>query len=425
MVEVPVLTRPHLVLTDARAHDRVVGRIVSQGLEHELRLERRTGLGRVVVERVLLLPTAERRLPLRRVGHRPSAVEHPADRRHQLLDDEAAVADDRHVGLAVLAELGGVDVDVDHLGVRRELVELAGDPVVEPGAEGDQQVGLLERHDGRVVAVHARHAQGQLVVVGERTPGHERRHDPDVGELGQLAQRLGRPGLEDAAAGVDHRPLGGEDQLGSVLDLAGMPLGRRLVAGQARRDLLVARPVPLHRGARVGRVDDVLGDVDQHRTGTPGRGDVERLTDDAGDVGGVGDQVVVLRDRHRDAGRVALLERIGADRAVGHLPGDADHRHRVEVGVGERRHDVGRRGAGRDHADTGLARHVRIALGHVAGALFVAHQDVADRRVDDRVVHREDRAARQAEDDLDTFHLECLDEGLSPVELHDLLLWSV
>ena len=38
----------------------------------------------------------------------------------QLLDDEAAVADDRHVGTADLAELGGVDVDVDDLGVGGE-----------------------------------------------------------------------------------------------------------------------------------------------------------------------------------------------------------------------------------------------------------------------------------------------------------------
>jgi hypothetical protein len=40
-----------------------------------------------------------------------------ADRLDQLLDDQAAVADDRHVGPADLAELGRVDVDVDDLGV--------------------------------------------------------------------------------------------------------------------------------------------------------------------------------------------------------------------------------------------------------------------------------------------------------------------
>ena len=59
----------------------------------------------------------------------------------ELLDDEPAVADDRHVGAADLAQLGRVDVDVDDLGVGGEAVDLAGDPVVEAGAEGDEQVG--------------------------------------------------------------------------------------------------------------------------------------------------------------------------------------------------------------------------------------------------------------------------------------------
>ena len=72
------------------------------------------------------------------------------------------------------------------------------------------------RRDRGVVAVHAGHAEAQRVVVGERAAGHQRGDDVDVGQLGQLAQRLGGPGLEDAAAGVDHRALGGQDQLGRL-----------------------------------------------------------------------------------------------------------------------------------------------------------------------------------------------------------------
>ena len=70
-------------------------------------------------------------------------------------------------------------------------VDLAGDPVVEARAEGDEQVGLLHRGDRGVVAVHARHAEAQRVVVGERAAGHQRGDDVDAGELGELAQRLG------------------------------------------------------------------------------------------------------------------------------------------------------------------------------------------------------------------------------------------
>ena len=66
---------------------------------------------------------------------------------------------------------------------------------------------------GGGVAVHAGHAEAQRVVVGERAAGHQRGDDVDVGQLGQLAQRLGGARLEDAAADVEDRALGGEDQL--------------------------------------------------------------------------------------------------------------------------------------------------------------------------------------------------------------------
>ena len=56
-----------------------------------------------------------------------------------------------------------------------------------------------------------------------------------------------------------------------------------------------------------------------------------------------------------------------------------------------------------------------IALGHVAGALLVSDQDVADRRVDDRVVDRENRPTRQAEHDVHALFLEGTDEGSAAV----------
>ena len=87
----------------------------------------------------------------------------------------------------------------------------------------------------------------------------------------------------------------------------------------------------------------------------------------------------------------------------------------------ERRDDVGRRGTARDHRDAGPAGRVRVARRHVPGALLVAHEDVADRRVDERVVDGEDRSAREAEHDLHAFHLETLDEGLGSGQLHDFL----
>ena len=173
-------------------------------------------------------------LPRAGVGLRGPAVEQLADRPHDLRRHVAAVADDRHVGSAHLALLGGVDVDVDDLGLGREAVDLAGDAVVEAGAEGDEQVAALHRRHGGGVAVHARHAQRQRVVVGEGAACHQRGDDVDAGQLGELAHLLGGAGLEHAAADVEHRALGGEDHLRRLLDHARVALRGRPVAGQRR-----------------------------------------------------------------------------------------------------------------------------------------------------------------------------------------------
>ena len=332
-----------------------------------------------------------------------------AHRLHHLLDDETAVADDRHVGPAHLAELGGVDVDVDDLGALREAVELAGDAVVEARPQRDEQVGLLHRGDRGVVAVHAGHAQAPLVVVGERAARHQGGDHGEAGELDQLAQRLGGACLQDAAAGVDHRALRLAHEPGGVLDLLGVALGGGLVAGEVDR----LGPVPVHR-----LVGDVLGHVDEHRAGTAGGRHVERLPHHPRDVGGVGDEPVVLGDRHGDADGVGFLERVGADHRVRHLPGHDDQGDAVHVGVAQRRDDVGRRRAARDHGHARAPGGVGVPLRHVPGALLVAHEDVADRRVDERVVDREDRTAGKAEHDLGVFHLEALDERLGAGELH-------
>ena len=180
--------------------------------------------------------------------------------------------------------------------------------------ERDEQVGALHRGDRRVVAVHARHAEAERVRVGEGAAGHQRGDDVDVAQLGQLAQRLGGPGLEDAAAGVDHRALGAQDQLGRLADLAGVALGGGLVAGQARpaRRRRRASTTPWREFGFFGSTMS-LGMSSSTGPGPAGGGDVERLADGPRDVGRRGDQLVVLGDRPGDADRVALLEGVGAD----------------------------------------------------------------------------------------------------------------
>ncbi len=173
-----------------------------------------------------------------------------------------------------------------------------------------------------------------------------------------------------------------------------MRSGHRPVAGQVQR----GRPdvTGEHRGRCL---QDVLGQVDQDRPGPARRGDVERLGDRAGDLIGGLDKEVVFGDRHRDAADVSFLEGVGADRRARHLAGDRHHRHRIHVGIRDRRDQVRRARPGRRDAHPHPSGGLGIALGGVPGTLLVADQDVAEAfGVVQRVVQREDRAAGDAED---------------------------
>ena len=214
--------------------------------------------------------------------------------------------------------------------------------------------------------------------------------------LDQLAQQfrgLGS-GIDDAAAGIDHRTFGGGEQRHGLADLRGIALHPRRVGhmhvGLARR--VIGADRELH----------VLGHVDEDRSGTAGAGDVERLVQHFGEIVDVAHQPVVLGAGPGDADGVAFLERVVADQVRRHLAGDADQRDRIHQRVRQRRHHVGgARSRGHQH-HARLAGGARIALGGVAGALLVPHQDVLELALLEKlVIDRKHRAAGIAEDMLD------------------------
>ena len=188
-----------------------------------------------------------------------------------------------------------------------------------------------------------------------------------------------------------------------------MRFGVRLVAGQVDLRRPAEGALPLQH---------VLRDVDEHRTRTAGRRDVERLGDRPRDVVAVADQEVVLGDRHGDAGDVGFLEGVGADQPTADLTGDGHYRDRVHVGIGQRRDQVGGAWARRRHAHADFAGGVRISTGRMARALLVADQHVSQLlRVEKRVVDRQHGTAGDAEDDVDVEFLQRPDHGLCTSEL--------
>ncbi len=98
----------------------------------------------LVGQRVLRLPAVDLRMP----GSQIAAVKlcqlllALSGLQHHLGQYVLDVADDRQVDTDILLDRGRVDVDMDDLGVRRKGGDLAGDPVVEAGADGDEQVAM-------------------------------------------------------------------------------------------------------------------------------------------------------------------------------------------------------------------------------------------------------------------------------------------
>ena len=124
-------------------------------------------------------------------------------------------------------------------------------------------------------------------------------------------------------------------------------------------------------------------------------------------------EIIVLGAAAGDAGRVAFLERVGADEVGRHLAGDAHERNRIAKRVGEAGDGVGRAGARGDEENADLAGRAGVALRGVGRALLMAHEDVAQLvLMEDGVVNRQHRAAGIAEHHLDALVLQRLDDHL-------------
>ena len=369
LLELQELRRPHLVLAHFGG-DVVVAvlDVVIEPLERVLRLDRLVVL--LVGEAVARPPAvdlAPPRLQRLEIGARLPGLPHP----DQLLQRVAGIAHDRQIDPHVLVDRAGIDIDVDLLGMGRELGKLAGDAIVEARADIDQHVAVIHRQVGFVGAVHAQHAEELLVRRGKRAESHQGVGDGIAGHVDELGEQLGRlrPGIDHAAAGVEDRLLGIGDQLDGLLDLRMLGLDLRTVA------LVLHRFVGRHIVVLVHQ--HVLGQVDHDRPRSARARDVEGLVDRACEIGDRLHEIIVLGAGPRDARRVRLLEGVIADQMGRHLAGQADHGDGIHQRVGEPGHGVGGARTGRHKHHAHLAGRARIAFRGMDGRLLVAHQDMA------------------------------------------------
>ena len=306
-----------------------------------------------------------------RQGHRVRTLLVLLEQARHVGQHAAHRADDRNVHPHILGDGRGVHVQVNDGGVGAELLDLAGDAVIEAGADGEEDIRLVHRHVGFVGAVHAEHAQEPRVRHGEGPQPHEGAGDGETRLLDQVAQGLGGLAQDDAAAGVEHRPLGLEQDVHSLLDLPRVPLQRRAVG--AHLDVL---------GVVVGDLDlgvgDILGDIHEHRPRPARRRNVKGLADGQRQVMHILDQVVVLDPGAGDADRVHLLEGVTADHGGRHLPGQDHHGDGVHEGGGDAGDGIGGARARGDQGDATATGGAGVAIRAMGGGLLVTDQDVLD-----------------------------------------------
>ena len=324
------------------------------------------------------------------------------------LEDVGGVAHHRQVHLDVLVDLAGVDVDLDDGGLFGEGAGFQGHTVGEPGADGHHHVGLAHRAVGGVAAVHADHPQAEGVIVGHHAGAHQGVGGGDAGLVDQVPQGLAAGSAADAAAKVDHRPLGAVDDVGG-------PGHFLFVKGGDGADGL---GLPGGELALVG--GDILGDIHQHRALAAALGDAEGGPHGVGQVLHTADGEVVLGDGHGDALDVGLLEAVPAQQVGGNVAGEGHHGDAVHIGGGDAGDQVGgaRAAGGQHHA--GAAGGAGIAVRRVGRALLVGGQHMGDAVgiLVQFIVEVEHCAPRVAEDGIDPLLAQHLHENLRTVEQH-------
>ena len=280
------------------------------------------------------------------------------------------VTQDRDINADHFVNRGCINVDMRLGGFWGERIDAPRNPVVKARADIDHQITVVHRHVGLVKSVHPQHTQPFVARRGVGTKAHERGCDRKASGLDQFAQQLAGSGagIDDAAAGIEHRPLGFFHRASQLGDRVYIAFDLRGVMALALGLFRIGARSELH----------VLGNIDQNGAGAARHGHVKRLMYDTGQFVGLFHQPVMFGAGARDTYSVGFLECIRTDHECRHLPRQHDNRDAVHQGVGQPGHSVGRTGARCHQRHAGFTSGPCIAFGGMHSTLFMAHQHVAN-----------------------------------------------
>ena len=285
----------------------------------------------------------------------------------QLSEDQLCVPDDAGVHLDVLVDLRRIDVDLEDLGILRELGGIARHPVAEPGAHNNQKIRLSDAEVGGLGSVHSHHAGVELVGAVKGALAHQAVRHRCLYLVGKGPQLVRGIGDDGAAAHKDKGLAGFADHLNGLLHVL-LPDGVALAY-----DLRRLLPL-IFTGGRC----HILGNINEHRSRPPGLGDGEGTAYHLGQTVYILYDKVILGNGHGHACDVHLLEAVLSQKAVAHIAGDGNHRHGIHIRCGNARYQVRRSRSGGGHADAHPARGPGISVRGVGRPLLVGGKDMGD-----------------------------------------------
>ncbi len=268
-------------------------------------------------------------------------------------------------------------------------------------ADRDDEIGLRHGAVGAARPVASQRPQRKRVG-GRKSIGRVLQHrNRNARAFRELRHRIGGILAHHTAPDDENRALGAREQLHDLIELRAVARRQLLVTVRRRRD-------------RLGRdvlQQDLASRLDMRRSLRLGQRDAKRLAHRLLHLVHVRYAVRPLGDRAHEGNLVHVLGCVALPHAAFLHAAHADHRHEAAVSGADRGDEIGDAGPlGRRH-DRRASCRARVAVSHERGALLVAREDEADlRRVAQRVYHGEVLRAGNAEDVVDTFPHQSIDE---------------
>ena len=320
----------------------------------------------------------------------------------------AHVGNDRQVGMMDAAQFVGVRVDMDQrlAGMVGSDERVAiGRGLAEPGADGQQQIGVADALLQPGVGAIAQLAGIDAAFVVDRVLAAEGGGDGDAvaeGEIGEMVRRARAP----------VRAADDGDRRGGFLEQFEQSGNRAWIGRFAQRR---------HRWP-VDRLDlvtqHVLGNGQHHRPRSAGGGDAIRPRDIFGNAPGIVDPRRPFGDGTEESRKVDLLEALAVLVGARQVADEQDQRRRILEGDMDSGAGVGGAGPAGHEGDSRPPGHLAVGVGHVGDAAFLpADDDIDLGRVKQRVEDGEEALARHGENAVAALGLELIDEDAATAAL--------